>query len=424
MTTRQWLAAWFLCACGLVSAADARPNVLLILGDDQSWTDFGFTGHPVIRTPNLDKLATQSAHFTQAYVPSSLCRPSLMTILTGLYPHQHFIVGNDPPRGTDRGQMLRRIETIPSWTRLLAANGYAGFQGGKWWEGSPQLGGFTDFMSHGDPSRGGRHGDVGLKIGRETMEPLFQFLKNRKDQPWFAWYAPMMPHTPHNPPARLLAKYARPELHEKIAKYYAMCEWFDETVGQILEFLDREGLAENTIVLFAVDNGWITNLGPGGGAYAPRSKRSPYEMGLRTPLFVRWPGHVPPGERKEFASTLDLCPTILAACDVPVPPNLPGQNLLDLLAGKVRPREELYGEIFAHDVADLNDPIASLEYRWLRAGRYKLILGTDPAFAPELYDLETDRLETRNLAGEQPERVAQMRQRLELWWPVTPAAKK
>ena len=102
---------------GLLTASargDALPNVVLILGDDQAWTDFGFMGHETIRTPNLDRLALQGAVFPRSYVPTSLCRPSLATILSGLYPHQHGITGNDPPRGVDRGVMLKHVERMPS----------------------------------------------------------------------------------------------------------------------------------------------------------------------------------------------------------------------------------------------------------------------------------------------------------------------
>ena len=145
------------------------PNVVMIVSDDQAWTDFGFMGHETIRTPHLDRLASQSAVFPRGYVPHSLCRPSLATMITGLYPHQHGITGNDPPKGTDRGEMLRHIRRLPTLPKLLGDRGYVSFQSGKWWEGSPELGGFTAGMTHGDPSRKGRHGDVGLSIGREGM---------------------------------------------------------------------------------------------------------------------------------------------------------------------------------------------------------------------------------------------------------------
>src|SRR3954469_18830407 len=99
-----------LLAAGRAFSAEKPPNVVMILGDDQAWTDFSFMGHPVIRTPHLDKLASQSLVFTRGYVPTSLCRASLATIVTGLYPHQHALTSNDPPKGTDRTLMLKHIQ--------------------------------------------------------------------------------------------------------------------------------------------------------------------------------------------------------------------------------------------------------------------------------------------------------------------------
>src|SRR4051812_25252116 len=118
---------FFICGC-LVSTAGAiqakQPNVVMIISDDQAWTDFGFMGHPVIRTPHLDRLASQSAVFKRGYVPTSLCRPSLATLISGQYAHQHKISGNDPPKGTDRELMLKHIRRIPTLPKLLGERGY------------------------------------------------------------------------------------------------------------------------------------------------------------------------------------------------------------------------------------------------------------------------------------------------------------
>ncbi|MFP6672077.1 MAG: sulfatase-like hydrolase/transferase, partial [Pirellulaceae bacterium] len=220
----------------------SKPNVVLIISDDQSWTDYSFMKHPVIKTPSLDQLARQSATFTRGYVPIALCRPSLATMITGLYPHQHKISGNDPtkPAGKtrqqlaqDKGYAQQRAElishidkhiTIP---RLLKPAGYLSHQSGKWWEGSFQRGGFTHGMTRGFPKPGGRHGDDGLKIGREGMKPIFDFIDMsvEEEKPFFVWYAPFLPHTPHNPPQRLLKKYQAAGRPVALAKYYAMCEW-------------------------------------------------------------------------------------------------------------------------------------------------------------------------------------------------------
>lgn len=400
---------------GLAVAAERPPNVLLLLGDDQGWGDFGFMGHPDIRTPHLDALAQQGAVFPRAYVPASLCRPSLATLITGKYPHQHRISGNDPPKGTPREAMLVHIRREPTIPKLLAQRGYASLQTGKWWEGAPALGGFSEAMTHGDPSRGGRHGDVGLKIGRETLQPITDFIEARPDQPFFVWYAPMLPHTPHNPPERLLKKYQSPDRPVTVAKYYAMCEWFDETIGELLAYLDRKQLAENTLVVFVTDNGWIQD--PRKQVYAPRSKRSPNEGGIRSPIILRWPGHIRPGTYDTLASSIDLLPTILAAAGAEVPADLPGLNLLPIIeAGGKSPRQQLFGEIFAHDVAEIDRPAASLQYRWTIKNQWKLILPAAAEARPELYDLSADPTEDHDLAAAQPERVRELTAEINQWW--------
>ncbi|MBM4081010.1 MAG: twin-arginine translocation signal domain-containing protein, partial [Planctomycetes bacterium] len=254
-------------------AADAgrRPNVVMIVSDDHGWPDYSFMGHPHVQTPNLDKLAAQSVTFTRGYVPSALCCPSLASIITGLYPHQTKITCNDPPLDVtklgaksevyqaQRRQMSEFIDQAPALPRTLAEQGYVSFQTGKWWQGHFSHGGFTHGMSHGDPNQGGRHGDAGLGIGRQTMQPIFDFIEmaGKERKPFFVWYAPMMPHLPHNPPARLADKYKPKTPSSFIADYWAMVEWFDETCGQLLDRLDQKGLAENTIVVYVTDNGWI-----------------------------------------------------------------------------------------------------------------------------------------------------------------------
>ncbi|MDZ7618931.1 MAG: sulfatase-like hydrolase/transferase, partial [Patescibacteria group bacterium] len=269
---------------GSVLAESSRPNIVLILSDDQAWTDYGFMGHPVIETPHLDRLAARSAFFPRAYVPTALCRPSLATLATGLYAHQHGISGNDPshalappnsPRYAElREQLIGHIDQHPTLPKLLAERGYLSHQSGKWWEGSYQRGGFTHGMTRGFPEPGGRHGDDGLRIGREGMTPIFEFIDHAtaEGKPFLLWYAPFLPHTPHNPPERLLAKYRERVDSIHVARYYAMCEWFDETCGELLEHLDRKGLTRNTLVVYVGDNGWIQD--PAANGFAPQSKQS------------------------------------------------------------------------------------------------------------------------------------------------------
>jgi arylsulfatase A-like enzyme len=398
-------------------AAEEPPNVVLIISDDQAWTDFGFMGHPTIRTPHLDRLAEQSAVFPRGYVPSSLCRPSLATMISGLYPHQHKLTGNDPPPGVDRSEMLRHIRRIPTLPRLLAEKGYVSHQSGKWWEGSYELGGFTAGMTHGDPRRRGRHGDEGLKIGREGMQPIFDFIEAHEGKPFFIWYAPFLPHTPHNPPQRLLDKYAEPGKSIHVARYQAMCEWFDETCGELLDYLDRDGLAENTLVAFVVDNGWIQREDARG--FAPKSKRSPYDGGVRTPILLRWPGRIEPARYDDtLVSSIDLAPTILTAAGLKPAPEMPGIDLLEVArAGGKTDRQAIFGDVYEHDVVDIDDPVPGLLYRWCVEGKWKLILPADPDESPELYDLAADPHETENLAEERPQIVARLTRLIDDWWP-------
>ncbi|MCB1063420.1 MAG: sulfatase-like hydrolase/transferase, partial [Verrucomicrobiae bacterium] len=218
------LSAIFVLGTSAVRAAEGPPNVVLILSDDQAWNDYGFMGHEYIETPHLDKLAARSAVFTRGYVPTALCRPSLATLATGLYVHQHHISGNDPAilpgmtkgKGKEpdeytalREKLISHIDEHPTVMQLLGKQGYLSHQSGKWWEGNFTRGGFTHGMTRGFPQPGGRHGDDGLKIGREGMQPVFDFVDMAvsEKKPFYLWYAPFMPHTPHTPPKRLFDKY-------------------------------------------------------------------------------------------------------------------------------------------------------------------------------------------------------------------------
>lgn len=438
---RQYMLAAAACLFGLCAVfslegreiGEKRPNVLLIISDDHAWTDYGFMGHPRIKTPSLDKLASESLVFTRGYVPSSLCRPSLATMITGLYPHQHGITGNDPDlpdpnvnpmAGRSNPQyaafyetLMQRIEKTPTLPRILGQAGYVSLQTGKWWEGAFNRGGFTEGMTHGDPKRGGRHGDEGLKIGREGLEPIFDFIRRAKaaGKPFFVWYAPMMPHSPHTPPQEILAKYSGPDVTPAQARYYAMCEWFDTTIGELMGFLKDEGLRQDTIVVYLADNGWIQDPEKP-NQFAPRSKRSPYDGGLRTPIMFSWPERIK-AQRDDttLVSSIDIMPTLLHLCGVPAPEGLPGLNVMDREAlGK---RHAVFGEVYSHNVADVNHPTKSLQYRWVIQDNWKLIVPVDPGEKPELYQILEDPHEMTDLAAQRPEIVKRLENVLDNWWP-------
>lgn len=435
-----FLATWIAAiACSALYAAGGRnerqPNVVVILSDDQGWGDYGCMGHPTIQTPHLDKLASEGLFFTHGYVPFSLCRPSLATIVTGLHPHQHGIVGNDPPPGDARESMLpciRRCRPLPA---VLAEKGYVSFQSGKWWEGNFKEGGFTAGMTHGDPARKGRHGDLGLTIGREGLQPIFDFLKENRGKPFFLWYAPILPHSPHNPPKKYLDLYQGKEKSPSIAKYQAMCTWFDATCGELLQHLEEQKLAEDTIVVYLADNGWIQDPASAGSLLT--SKRSPYDGGVRTPIFVRWPGKIRPARIDTPVSSVDVAPTILAACgidaaevykDAPKSHRPPGTDLRAVAAGTPRKEAAIFGEIYTHDLRKHDDPAASLLFRWVRDGEWKLIVPENggrvrdskyPAVEmkqPALFHVSDDPEEKSDQAAARPEVVRALREKLDAWW--------
>ncbi len=224
----------------------------------------------------------------------------------------------------------------------------------------------------------------------------------------------MMPHDPHTPPERLLARYRELAPSEHVAKYWAMIEWFDETVGQLLDHLDTQGLTKNTVVVYLADNGWIQNVDA--PRYAPKSKQSPYDGGVRTPILLRWPKMMP-WKEGTLASSIDIVPTILHIVGQQPTPQMQGISLLK--ARGAERRQLVTGECFTHNAVDLDNPAANLRWRWIVEGQWKLIV-PDPVnergAKPELYRIVTDPREEQDLASQQPERVEQLRKQLDDWW--------
>ncbi len=431
---------------------ESPPNIVLIISDDQSWTDYSFMDHSMIETPNLDLLAEQSVTYTRGYVPTALSRPSLATIISGMYASQHHISGNDPavPAGATREfqtkdrnylrtkrNLIAHVDKIPMLPYELKQKGYLSFQSGKWWEGSYRRGGFTHGMTHGDVAKGGRHGDAGLNIGRDGLKPIFDFVEEAGEKPFFIWYAPLMPHTPHNPPPQLLNLYKAPDRPLSMIKYYAMCEWFDRSCGQLLDGLDRRGVMDNTIVIYVADNGWIqrtlnTEVPDGWSqSFAPKSKMSPFDGGTRTPLMIRWPGKIEPRlDSETLVSSIDIAPTILEACGIKQPPQMTGKSLLKISAEQPLQRKAIFGENFAPDIADIDDPRKSLLHRWCVQGDWKLIKtypGKKGRFSNMLdqtsatvllFNLKDDPFEEKDLALQHPDIVGELTRKLTAWYPV------
>ncbi|MCA9132643.1 MAG: sulfatase-like hydrolase/transferase, partial [Planctomycetales bacterium] len=250
-------------------------------------------------------------------------------------------------------------------------------------------------------------------------EPIEEFIQQarRAEQPYFLWYAPFLPHTPHNPPTALQNKYRPLAPSDAIAKYWAMCEWFDQTVGQLREIIRTQGDPQNTLIVFVCDNGWINLMDR--SAYAPKSKRSQYDGGLRTPIMIHWPGKVAARRNDvDLASSIDLLPTVLALLGAESDPRLPGIDISNPRA--VAGREAIMGEIFEHDIQSMDQAEASLRYRWVIEKQLKLIAPHSsrvPDGVFELYDLAQDPWEENNLAAQLPDQVQRLSARLQRWWP-------
>ena len=433
----------------LVEAAESKPNVVLLISDDDDYEHFGFMGSKIAQTPTLDKLAAAGTLFTTAHCPAPLCRPSLASMLSGRLPHQHGIYANYLDK-KGIGRDLVKLAPAGSLANRLKNAGYATYATGKYWEGDPRTMGFT-------------HGTVKVSFGgfsqfvRKGQNELFQFIdEQHESKPMFIWWAPLVPHSPHNPPAKYLDRFAEvdipiPSFYKGdrrryvigMRKFYAMGTWFDDGVAQLIKKLKAAGEYENTLFLFYVDNGW---------AYGMPAKNSPSEKGLRTPMFVTWPGKVPAGKRIDSLNyALDLHATALDYAGVGVPADIASKSLRSQIDGKTsKPHDVLFGAVYAHaPQAWTGDPSVKrsaerdLLALYARTDQWKYVLHTQdinagnakyvwmiaPLSEPyyrqkgeqDLFDLHADPYERKNLAGQLPQkkRVAELRRQTLDWWKRT-----
>ncbi|MCP4035694.1 MAG: sulfatase-like hydrolase/transferase, partial [bacterium] len=324
-----------LLACG---REPTPPNIVLVIGDDHGYTDFGFMGSPIAHTPELDRLAQEGVAFTHGFNTSSACRNSLLSMLTGLHPIQWDARRQQLLRAGivhAENQLITEFATLP---RLLGERGYVSFQAGKYWEGAFSSGGFDAGTTEPLPDAvvnetGGLpelSGGRGLGIGRSTMEPVFEFLEAERDGPFFLWFAPMLPHLPHNPKPRDLAPYENRRLTDSARLYYGTITRFDRTVSRLLDALRERDLLDETLVVYLADNGWDQRPGYSreGQLDGPRGKKSIYELGFRTPIVFHWPRSIAGGRRFDArVSTVDVFTTLLDVAGAKPPPDRMGRSL-------------------------------------------------------------------------------------------------
>ena len=438
--------------CGATVYAENRsqPNIVMIISDDDDYEHFGFMGSEIAQTPTLDKLAAAGTLFTMAHCPAPLCRPSLASMLSGRLPHQHGIYANYlEHKGI--GKDKTKLDPTGSLPNRLKDAGYATYGTAKYWEGDPRKMGFT----HGtvETSMRGFHQFV-----RHGQDELFGFIDEKhKNNPMFIWWAPLLPHTPHNASQEYLDRFADVEIpipsffkgdSEKyvtaMRKFYATGAWFDDGVADLIQKLKEVGEYENTLFLFYVDNGY---------SYGIPAKNSPTEKGLRTPMFVTWPGgNLPSGKRIDSLNhALDLHATALDYAGVEVSEDIASQSLRPQLEGKTdKPHDILFGAVYPHhphaysgDSSIKRSAERDVYALYARTNQWKYVLYTQSLTKEnepyikmklnftelmirsqgdqDLFDLNTDPYEQENLANkaENKERLAKFRSQVLDWWKQT-----
>lgn len=418
------LAAFSFPQWGCGPSIAGRPNLVLIISDDQGYPDFGFMGSEHVATPELDRLAAEGTVFRNAYLTSSICGPSLQSLLTGLNPFEYNVrlIGLRQ-RGIVRGSKsaLQDFSTLP---RLLGRRGYATFQGGKIVETDHEIAGFSDGISHlaGETATWAGAG----MIARSTMQPIYDFIDDNADNPFFLWFAPLLPHLPHDAPARYRAAFEGKGYSPAAIAYYANIARFDEAVGQLIQHLEEQGLRENTLIVFLSDNGWDQ------GPFAPRGaiglggkmgKKSMYELGFRTPIVFNWSGQVPAGVvHDDLVSSIDLYPTFLDYAGVPAMSGRHGESLRSVIEGRGKwKREHLLGSmVHVRDhvlrPAGLGEvSLTRPEFSYfVRSERWHYIWHKDWG-ADELFDLHVDPEENLDVAFRHPRLVTMFRKEILEW---------
>jgi arylsulfatase A-like enzyme len=416
------------------AAPARRPNILVILADDMGLGDLGCYGGKQVPTPRIDQLAKEGTRFTQYYSASPICSPSRAGIITGMYPARwritSFLQTKKGNAGCEMDDFLD--PKAPSLPRALKAAGYATGHFGKW-----HLGGGRDvteapkFAAYGYDEHAGTyespepHPDITAtnwiwsdqdKVKRWDRTAFFvdktlDFLDRHRDRPCFVNLWTDDVHTPWVPDEasdkKDLPKNFRPVLAE-----------FDKQMGRLLDGLKARGLVENTLVVFASDNGALPTFNGDRSGGFRAGKLALYEGGIRMPFIVRWPGRVPAGrvEDRSILSAVDLLPTLcsIAGASVPRDHPLDGRDVSAVWRGGAAPnRPPLYWEYGRNDEFFKFGPDRSPNVA-VRRDNWKLLVNADGS-RTELYDLTTDPKEGNNLAATKPE-LARELTKLALDW--------
>jgi arylsulfatase A-like enzyme len=416
-------------------AAERPPNVVLVYADDLGYGDVGAFGAPRIRTPHIDRLATEGVRFTDFYVAQAVCSASRAALLTGSYPNRIGILGALFPTSTNG---IAEGETTLG--EVLKARGYATAIYGKWHLGHlppflPTRHGFDDYLglpysndmwpSHPErmnfPPLPLYSGDAVLTVNPDQSQLTGEygrravaFIERNRERPFFVYLAHTMPHVPIFASERFRGR-------SRQGLYGDVVEEIDDSVGQVIATLRRLSLERETLVIFTSDNGPWLSYGDHAGQAGPlrEGKGTAFEGGVRVPFVARWPGRIPAGTVvREPAMTIDVLPTIARLVGAPLPERpIDGLDISPLLLGQDGARSPHDTLLFYYGT----------ELRAVRGGRYKLVLphrsqtldgkaGTGgvpgkyrQADVPQaLYDVVADVGETKDVAAAHPDVVRRL----------------
>jgi len=413
----------------LAQAGDKKPNVIIVITDDQGYGDLACHGNPYIKTPNLDKLYTQSTRLTNYHVGPT-CAPTRAALLTGRYCNRtgvwHTIMGRSIIRGNERtlGHMFTEGgyrtgmfgkwhlgDNYPSRPRYMGF-GYVRCHGGGGVGQTPDYWGndyFDDTYNHNGTfvKHEGYCTDIWFAEGMKFIKASAQAKK-----PFFAYISTNAPHGPFN----VAKKYS--DMYEGVkgvpnANFYGMITNIDDNMKLLVKQLDALGIADNTILIFTTDNGTaagVARRGSGGFNAGMRgTKGSEYDGGHRVPMFIRWPGgKITPGlDIKRLTAHVDIMPTLAELCGIDTPKaKLDGKSIVPLLRGK----DASWGpRVLVTDSQRIENP-----EKWRKSAtmtdRWRLINGK------ELYDMPADPGQKNDIADKNPEVVANLRKAYDAWW--------
>jgi len=426
----------------LLEAAGNRPNIVLFLADDLGWTGLRCFGSDFYETPNLDRLAADGMKFTDAYAACTVCSPTRASIMTGRYPARLHLTSFIPGQERPYARM-----NIPDWTKgldsetttiaeALKAGGYRTIHVGKWHLNFP--GEASAPTKHGfDFSRDKPPGTRGYYLSEKAMKDLgtesnyltdhladlaIEQISKTREEPFFLYFAFHVPHTPIQGREDLVEKFkgkVDPDATHHNPAYAAMVKSMDLAVGRVLDSLEARGIADETVIIFTSDNGGLTQRYGVHDDFTENlplrlGKGSAYEGGVRVPTIVKWPGVTKAGSVcDEPVMTIDLYPTLAAIAGVeerpPANDPMDGASITPLLKDSTATLNRDLFWHFPHYHAGGDSP-----YTVIRSKNWRLIEFHEDG-ALELYDLDKDLGESKNLASSHPEVVKKLHQKLNTW---------